>query len=237
MASSDIADLRKELAEVKNELTRLNDVNTVRSLQHQYGYYIDQTLYRQVIDLFTDDCVIFFHGGKFLGKAGARRVYIERMGQRFTGGVNGPIHGFLLDHCILQDVITVSPDSKTAKGRFRILMTCGVHEETYNRYPERYKNLPRQWMEGGMYENEYRKENGVWKISVLGYKNLWHGEIDIKAGGWATTPREFVPFERTPYPENPTGPDEPMEELWWLWPDRRVVPFHYPHPVRFPCCS
>jgi hypothetical protein len=32
------------------------------------------------------------------------------------------------------------------------------------------------------------------------------------------------------YPENETGPDEIVEQLM-LWPDTRVVPFHYPHPV------
>ena len=32
------------------------------------------------------------------------------------------------------------------------------------------------------------------------------------------------------YPDDPFGPDELIEQKM-LWPDTRVVPFHYPHPT------
>ncbi len=39
-----------------------------------------------------------------------------------------------------------------------------------------------------------------------------------------------MPFDTKVFPENETGPDEIVEQLM-LWPDTRVVPFHYGHPV------
>jgi len=30
---------------------------------------------------------------------------------------------------------------------------------------------------------------------------------------------------------NPVGPDERFPETAWIWPDRKVLPYHYPHPV------
>ena len=41
---------------------------------------------------------------------------------------------------------------------------------------------------------------------------------------------EFVPLDSNVYPESPMGPDEIVEQVM-LWPDTRIVPFHYPHPV------
>ena len=85
-----------------------------------------------------------------------------------------------------------------------------------------------QWWEGGVYENEYIKENGVWKIWKLKYFPFWHADF---ARGWSNKEiGEFIPLDTKVYPESPLGPDEIVEQLM-LWPDTRVVPVHYPHPV------
>jgi hypothetical protein len=33
------------------------------------------------------------------------------------------------------------------------------------------------------------------------------------------------------YPENPTGPDAPMDSPPAMWPNTSIVPFHYMNPV------
>ena len=40
----------------------------------------------------------------------------------------------------------------------------------------------------------------------------------------------YVPFHSKTYPEDPNGPDVLCDHPM-LWPDTRVVPFHYKHPV------
>lgn len=82
-----------------------------------------------------------------------------------------------------QDVIDVSEDGKTAKGRFRCNMQAGLHESVWPKDPN--AKFLKQWWEGALYENEYIKENGIWKIKTLRYRPQWHATFEK---GWAHTP-------------------------------------------------
>lgn len=143
-------------------------------------------------------------------------------------GRNGPVHGFLLDHLQAQDIVDFYPNSSPpkAKARFRALMSAGTHDSMEDNALMRGK---RQWWEGGVYENEYIKEDGVWKIFRLRYYPFWHGVFEQ---GWQHTAPDYVPpFSKTLDDGDPLGPDELLKHDERLWPDTRVVPFHYPHPV------
>src|SRR5258705_1451933 len=106
--------LLERLKKVEHDLGMLQDVHAIRRLQHAYGFYIDKCLYNETVDLFAEDSQVIFMGGIFRGKAGARRLYCDRFRKNFTGGKNGPVYGFLLDHYLGQDIIDVAPDRKTA---------------------------------------------------------------------------------------------------------------------------
>ena len=218
--ANELATMRQELDALKAEVTRLADVNAVRKLQYTYGYFIDKSQYNECVDLFADDGEVWFLGGIYKGKAGVRRLYIERFQTAFTGGHNGPRYGWLLDHPQLQMVIDVAADRKTAKVRGRSTMQAGLHESA--------KGDQRAWWEGGIYENDYVREDGVWKIKALRYFPFWHGSF---AEGWAKTPIDFIPMAKTLYPEDPLGPDALIDPAPRLWPATDIVPFHYPHPV------
>lgn len=120
-------------------------------------------------------------------------------------------------------MVNYDPATGIGKGRFRTLMSAGTHQTN--------KNSPgglRQWWEGGIHENEYIKQDGVWKILRLRYFPFWHGTVEH---GWQYTPENYVPPYRKTYPEVVGGPDELLDDDQSLWPDTRVVPFHYNHPV------
>lgn len=106
--------------------------------------------YRQAVGLFADspdaDVKVYFHGGIWFGKEGAKRLYIDRFQKTFTHGRNGPRHGFLLDHPMYQDVIDISEDGKTAQGRFRCNMQAGQHESIWPKDPN--AQFLKQWWEG-----------------------------------------------------------------------------------------
>lgn len=124
----------------------------------------------------------------------------------------------------MQGIVDVSEDGKTASARFRALMQAGTHKSVQDSHPRGFV----QWWEGGLYENQYIKENGVWRIWKLKYFPFWHASFEK---GWANKEiGEFVPFDTKTFPEDPTGPDELGEHVM-LWPDTRVIPFHYKHPV------
>ena len=223
MDDAKIAKLEAALEKLTQKVGVLEDESAIRRLQYTYGYLIDKCMYNEVVDLFADSGEVRFMGGIYRNKAGVKRLYVERFQKNFTKGTNGPMFGFLLDHPQLQMIIDVAPDGKSAKVRGRSLMQAGVHETASD------NGMPRQWWEGGIYENEYVKENGTWKIKVLDYNPIWHGMFDK---GWAYTPPNAYPFASKTYPEDPVGPDaiatEPHRKLW---PETPVVPFHYVHPV------
>ena len=197
----------------------------VRKLHHKYGYYLDKCLYQEVANLFADnpDTFVEFLGGRYRRKEGIERLYLGRFGHFFVKGRNGPVHGFLLDHAMMQDICDVDDDGTHAWMRLRTIMSAGTHYSIADKHP---RGLV-QWWEGGLYENEYIKENGVWKIFKLRYFPFWHGEV---GKGWSNTQPNYVPFPTKTHPEDDGGPDELVEQKN-LWPGTKAVPFHYPHPV------
>ena len=223
--------LEREVESMKAHIGQLEDSNAIRKLQYAYGYYLDKCLYEETVRLFANDCEVRFMGGIWKGEAGARRLYVDTFGAFFTDGKNGPLPGFLLDHLQLQDIVDVAPDRSSAKARFRTLMQAGVHNDSeapMARWSREQGRHPRQWWEGGIYENEYVREDGTWKIKVLNYNPLWHADFDK---GWAYTKPEYIPAYAETWPDNPNGPDELDQDFLGLWPKTKTVPFHYEHPV------
>jgi SnoaL-like protein len=214
-----VAQLLARVAELEHRLGIAEDVQAIERLQYQYGYYLDKCYYDEVVDLFTDDDpeVHFLHG-RFRGKDGVRRLYAGRFKKRFSDGRNGPVHARLLDHPQLQPVITVAEDRRTARARVRSVMQAGNHLS---------HQQPRQWWEGGIYENSYVRENGQWKIKVLNFRQVFQAEFEK---GWMHSDPNYTPFLSVCYPEDPYGPDEIVGD-WQMFPETRTVPFHYPHPV------
>jgi len=228
MSDSKIAELEAKLESVIKRVQYLEDVKGIQEIQYKYGYYIDKTLYEQAVDCFANnpDVRVHFHGGVWKGKEGVRNLYIHRFRDNFTGGKNGPVYGFLLDHPMYQPVVTIDPDGIHAKARLRCNMQAALHVSATHKDPNHRDHEERQWMEGALYENEYIKEDGEWKIQVLKYRPQWHADW---TKGVAYTPPEYVPFVKEPKSDkNPTGPDE--IETVTLWPDTHVFPFHYPNP-------
>jgi SnoaL-like domain len=222
MAGDDrIQALEKRVDELTNKLGMVEDHLAIRKLQHAYSYFIDKCMYDEAVDLFSERGETYFLGGVFKGKAGVRRLYCGRLREKFAGGKNGPTHGLLLDHLTLQDVINVAPDRMSAKGRFRCFMQGGSHESV--------PQINEAFWEGGVYENTYLREDGVWKIGVLDYHAFYYAPYDK---GWGKVKAGYaVPAFSVTFPQDPQGPDELTSKRAIFWPETDVIPFHYPHPV------
>ena len=224
VAAGALARLTARIDRLEHELAIQQDIHAIRRLQYTYGYFIDKSQYNEVVDLFADDGDVWFLGGIYKGKAGVRRLYIERFQKNFTQGHNGPRYGWLLDHPQMQMVIDVAPNRRTARARARSMMQAGLHETAQG------ERVLRAWWEGGIYENEYVRERGTWKIKALRYFPFWHGSF---AEGWHKTPIDFIPMPTAKqlYPQDPLGPDKLIKPAPRLWPATDTVAFHYPHPV------
>ena len=218
-----MSELEARLSALEHRVGELEDINTIRRLHWAYGYYIDFNRADDVAELFAKDGEVIFLSGIYKGREGARRLYGTWFRNFFLKpGEDAPAYGFLLDHFQMQDVITVAPDRQTAKGRFRGMLFGGSHE-TRDYKPE---GLPLQFMEAGIYENDYVREDGVWKIKRLDYLMQWQGDYEK---GWSKTISHLQPLAEC-YPANPIGPDEIRGDVRQTWPHRQDVPMHFAHP-------
>jgi hypothetical protein len=219
-----MSELETRLKELEHRVGELEDINAIRRLHWAYGYYIDFNRAEDVVQLFARNGSVVFLSGEYLGHDGVRRLYGTWFHNYFTKGEVGPVYGFLLDHFQMQDIITVAPDRQTAKGRFRGMLFGGSHESRQYK-PE---GLPLQFMEAGLYENDYVREDGVWKIKRLDYMMQWQADYD---DGWSKTVAHLQPATET-YPKNPLGPDVLLspDKVRKTWPHRQDVPMHFAHP-------
>ena len=189
------------VAALASKVQRLEDERDIQILQRTYGYYVDKNLWTQIADLFTADGTLEIGGrGVFVGR---QRVlqYLEWLGK--------PVNGRLYDHTQMQPVVHVSPDGSQAKGRWRALVFGG--------------DLGRTSVFGDcIYENEYRKENGVWKISKLYSYFIMYTNMDKGWGvmGWPNT-----------RPEKVLPPDLPPTVVYDMYPGVLTAPYHYANPV------
>jgi len=220
---SDVDALRAQVVELADRLGKLEDITAIRRIQFAYGYYIDYCHYDDVIDLFAEDAEVIFLSGVYKGHAGIRRLYVEWIQQLFNQGREGADDGFLFDHIQMQDIVTVADDRQTAKGRFRGVLLGGSHD--IRKY--RPEGVPQQFMESGIYENDYVRQDGVWKIKRLDYMLQWQADYET---GWAHTDAHLRPAQVC-YPEDPLGPDYLLDVKRETWPYRQDTPVHFAHPV------
>jgi hypothetical protein len=181
----------------------LEDANAVEKLQRIYGFYTDKQLWTQAADLFAANGSI---------EVGGRGVYVGKdrvLAFLKTNGPEFPQPGRLFDQMQLQPIVHVAADGQTAKGRWHMFAQEAQHGEYAN------------WGLG-VFENEYVKENGVWKIAKL---HLYTTMYTPYADGWAKT---AIPNEG---PSVVLPPDRPPSVDYAAYPAAFVVPFHYDHPV------
>jgi hypothetical protein len=184
----------------------LEDIQAVQRLQNIYGYYVDKRLFDQVVDLFAEDSSVeISHRGVYVGKAGARRLFIDSWARDGLGLKQGQ----LFNHLMLQPVIDIAPDGKTAQGRFRTFAQVGSAAAGV------------MWVEG-VYENEFVKQDGVWKFSRM---RFWPTFYVPEREGFSGKTRPNIEFDAA----NP--PDRPPTDDAGVFPDVYYPPFHYPNPV------
>jgi hypothetical protein len=191
------------LAAYRERVERLEDQDAVENLQAYFGYYFDKGLWDDAADLFAA-------GGSF--EYGQRGVYIGQDHIRralLLFGPEGLGEGYLNNHMMLQPIITVAPDGRTAKGRWQGLV-----------------QLAEPGANGvwgvGVYENEYVKDRGVWKIAKLHFYVTAMADYD--AGFMRAAQRMAGPSALFP-------PDRPPTEVYRSFPAAYIPPFSYVHPV------
>ena len=195
------ATLAARAAALAHEIQLLEDENAIENLQRIYGFYVDEGLWSEAAALFSDDATI---------EIGASGVFVGR--ERIVELLRAiedefPQEGRLFDRMQLQPVVHVAPDGQTALGRWRLF----AQEARFGEYAN--------WGVG-TYENQYVKQDGVWKIQSL---HAFHTMYAPYEDGWG----------QTALPNEPVAlvPDRPPSVDYAPYPAVFVVPFHYQNPV------
>lgn len=191
------------LAAYRERVERLEDADQVENLQAYFGFFFDKGMWAEAADLFSARGT-FEYGqrGVYVGKDRIRRSLLlfapERLGS-----------GYLNTHMMLQPIITVADDGRTATGRLQGMM-----------------QLAQPGMNGiwgvGIWENALVKEGGVWKISAAHFYVTAITDYDL--GFMKSALRMDGPSALFP-------PDRPPTEVYRSFPSAYIPPFSFTHPV------
>ena len=169
------ADSRTRLDRLEAGVRAQEGVRAVKRLQHTYGHYLDSGLWSDAADLFTDDAVGQFESTTIRGKAELRRHFMSEAGRTAAGLAPGQLNA----HLILQPIVTLGADGKTAKGAWHEVAMLGQFGKSAS------------WR-GGVYENEYTLDKGVWKISKLQFYPQYKGAYEEY--GHKAPPKWGIPY-------------------------------------------
>jgi hypothetical protein len=193
--------LQAQVEALERRVGKAEDFIDLSNLEDAYGYYVDKCQWDQAADLFAKDGRLEIAGrGVYTGQDRVR-AYLHHL-PKFQ-------YGQVFNHMQLQPVITVGSDGKTAKARWRAIIQAGVLHKSA------------QWGEG-TYENEYVKENGVWKFKSLHFFVTYYIDYDK---GWDKG------GNAPPAPIKGFLPDQPPSVDYKTFPDVFIPPYHYKNPV------
>ena len=173
LASPELSAERERVDRLEALTARVEAISAIKRLQHAYGHYAELGLWHDFADLFADTGIGHYAQGS-LDREGIRALFLKEVGQGRLGLADGRIY----PHISMQPVVTLAADGQSGKGRWHIMAMLGAYERSAS------------WA-GGVYENQYVRENGVWKFKEVRYLPQYSGRYEEP--GWKAT-NEPAPF-------------------------------------------
>jgi acetyl esterase/lipase len=219
------SDLQLRVASLGADVQLAEDFSQIEKLQRAYGYYVDKGLWEDVSQLFTDNAVANYPAGVFVGHKSIREHLYMNVGGHQIGDI-GLGNGRVYDHMNIQPVVHIDAGGLTAHGRWRAFAMFGS------------PGGGATWAEG-VYEMQYAKEHGVWKISKLdyysgfgaSYKTGWAAPAAPPAGASSSAPAAAAsaPAAR---PRRQLAHPADIERNMDCdgFPKACIAPFHYGNP-------
>jgi hypothetical protein len=206
-----LEEMQNRIQELEKQVAVFRDIEDIQRLQKSYGYYLQNWLYEEIIDLFCDgpDAELNIMAGIFHGKESVRNYFssLKTMGENPE---------FLHQSMQLSGIVDVKPDGETAEGRWYALgaialpMGNGVKPMALN----------------GIYTSIYIKENGKWKIKELNFHPIFMGSPEE---GWVK--KERIEAASTGARRGQAAKPDKPRDIDPRYPSGYIVPFHFKHPV------
>jgi hypothetical protein len=204
-------ELEAKVNMLEAKLQRTEDIEAIKKLQHAYGYYLEHWQEEEIVELFShnpDVSLEINDTGFFKGWEAIKQSF--NFADHFTAyGVKKAPGEFL--HILIPNagIIDLAPDGRTAKGRW-----YGIFLGAMPRPVE-----TRALLGCGIWENEYIKENGVWKFKKLFWTDIFCSPIEE---GWVKNPFTDHTMKTVASSAN---------VHFQHYPSGFIFPYHYKNPV------
>ena len=176
-ADADLSALQQRVDRLEALTQRVEAVSAIKRLQHAYGHYSELGLWHDFADLFADTGIGYYTQGA-LDREGIRSLFLKEVGRRAPRPrrrTHLPAH--------------LHAAGRDARRRRPVGEGPLAHHGDARRIP-----ASASWA-GGVYENQYVRENGVWKFKEVRYFPQYSGRYEDP--GWTATQRaDAVPFRR-----------------------------------------
>ena len=162
------------------DVSRTESVRAVQTLQRSYAQYAQFGLWNEVGALFAPTATFTFDGLIMPAQSARGPAAIAAfLRARYGGGKDGLTANGLSSMFIDNPLVNLSPDGTSAKARWDALIFHG-HDGTAR-------------IEGGIFENDYALEGGVWKIAAARYHPQLDGPYEEGWVNWGGGDLPIVP--------------------------------------------
>jgi hypothetical protein len=173
-----------KLDALARDLDRTESVRAVKLLQYSYAQYAQFGLWNQLGALFAADGSFVFDGlVKPAETARGPAAIAALLRNRYGGGHEGLTADGLSTMMIDAPVVNLSPDGNRAKVRWEAMFFHGQRGTAR--------------IEGGVFENDYVRERGTWKIAVAHYYPQYDGPYAEGWTNWGGGDLPMVPYHFT----------------------------------------
>ncbi len=168
-----------DLAVLARDVDRAESVRAVKDLQRTYAQYAQFGLWREMAALFAKDgAANFGEGPEVHGRDALARALAGDSGK--DGLTPGQVHTQLIE----EPLVNLAQDGEHAQGRWYgfDLLADGKGGAG---------------IEGGVYENDYVREGGRWKIAALRFQPQYTGPYETGWTNWKGQPIGLFPYHFT----------------------------------------
>ncbi len=163
------------------DVDRVESVRAVKTLQRTYAQYAQYGLWNEVGALFAPTGQFIFDGQiKAAQTAKGPAAIAAFLRTRYGGGHEGLEADGLSTMMIEMPLVNLTPDGNRAKARWEVMIFYGHGGQAR--------------VEGGVFENDYVRQAGRWKIATVRYAPQYDGPYEEGFSNWGGGDLPIVPY-------------------------------------------
>ena len=178
---SNAALAQSDLDTLARDVDRAESMRAVKKLQRTYAQYAQFGLWNEMADLFADNAEFLFDETSLQGREAIRDYLVNEVGGGQQGLPPGAVNTQIIDH----PVVNLSVDGESAEGRWYGFYLLSDDQGNAS-------------IEGSVFENDYVREDGAWKISKHHRYPQYAGPYEDGWNNWKGRDLAILPYHFTP---------------------------------------